>query len=233
MIASLCKRQYVTFISSNRRHLFSKHFATQGSRQFQAIKNRDQSPKPVIEKPERQKPHFENEKYMKLRFENLRQQNKALYPHKFEASMTVESFVKKFDHLKPSEIVKDEIVRVTGRIFSVRIAGRKLRFLDLHQNEARVQIKADVKEYNQEFEKFEKDFDVVRRGDIVGVSGFPCRTKAGELSIVPTIDGFQILAPSLRILPGVNFTNILRNAFAFVFESVFHSFSVLTVNLVS
>ncbi len=227
MIASLCKRQCVTFISSNR-HLLGKHFATQGSRQFQSIKNRDQSPKPVIEKPERQKPHFENEKYMKLRFENLREQ--ALYPHKFEASMTVESFVKKFDHLKPSEIIKDEIVRVTGRIFSVRIAGRKLRFLDLHQNEARVQIKADVKEYNQEFEKFEKDFDVVRRGDIVGVSGFPCRTKAGELSIVPTIDGFQILAPSLRILPGVNFTNNLREAF--VFESVFHSFSVLTVSLV-
>ena len=206
MIASLFKRQYLTFVSSNRL-LLSQHFATQSSRQFQAIKDRDQSQKPDKEKQERQKPQFENEKYMKLRFENLREQNKPLYPHKFETSMTVEDLVKKFDHLKPSEIIKYEIVHVTGRIFSVRIAGRKLRFLDLHQNEARVQIKADVKEYNQEFEKFERDFDVVRRGDIVGVSGFPCRTKTGELSIVPTVDGFQILAPSLRILPGGTLEN--------------------------
>ena len=90
---------------------------------------------------------------------------------------------------------------ISGRIFSIRSSGKRLRFLDLHQNEARVQIKADSKEYDQEFEKFDRDFDTVRRGDVVGVSGFPCRTKTGELSIIPTVGGFQILSPCLRILP--------------------------------
>ena len=146
----------------------------------------------------------ENEKYIKLRFEQLQRQNnksEISYPHKFESTLTVEQFVKKFEHLAAGESSKNEIVKLSGRIFSIRLSGKKLRFLDLHQNESRVQIKADSREYDQSFEKFETDFDVVRRGDVVGVTGYPCRTKMGELSVVPVGSGFEILAPSLRILP--------------------------------
>jgi len=144
---------------------------------------------------------LENEKYKLARFDHFSQMNKKtefFYPHKFKATLTVEQFIQKFEHLKPAETLKNEIVKLSGRIFSIRLSGKKLRFIDLHQNESRVQIKADSREYGG---AFETDFDVVRRGDIVGVTGYPCRTKMGELSIVPVASGFEILAPSLRNLP--------------------------------
>lgn len=46
---------------------------------------------------------------------------------------------------------------------------------------------------------FEAIHDIFRRGDIVGVTGFPCRTKKGELSISPR--SMQLLAPNLHQLP--------------------------------
>ena len=81
------------------------------------------------------------------------------------------------------------------------LSNVKKVFQYLSQNESRVQIKADSREYDQDFEKFDRDFDAVRRGDIVGITGYPSRTKMGELSIVPVGSGFKILAPSLRIIP--------------------------------
>jgi hypothetical protein len=53
---------------------------------------------------------LQNEKYMKLRFENFAQMKNAdaLYPHKYENSMSVEEFVKKFEHLQPTEIDKNQ-----------------------------------------------------------------------------------------------------------------------------
>ena len=197
MIASVLNRHFSQKLFSFNK-LNSKHFSVKFAANFHVEK---------IDEKKKSEKISENEKYMKHRFEHFFAKNEKLkktdllYPHKFENTLTVEEFVKKFDHLKPSESLKDEMVNISGRIFSIRISGKKLRFLDLHQNEARVQIKADSKEYDQEFEKFEIDFEVVRRGDVVGVTGFPCRTKMGELSIVPVNDGFKILAPSLRILP--------------------------------
>eukprot|EP01098_Paradermamoeba_levis_P012634 TRINITY_DN5564_c0_g1_i1.p1 TRINITY_DN5564_c0_g1~~TRINITY_DN5564_c0_g1_i1.p1 ORF type:complete len:429 (+),score=104.14 TRINITY_DN5564_c0_g1_i1:526-1812(+) len=44
---------------------------------------------------------------------------------------------------------------------------------------------ADMKFYSDE-ESFSKINNAIRRGDIVGVKGFPAKTKVGELSIVPT-----------------------------------------------
>lgn len=42
--------------------------------------------------------------------------------------------------------------------------------------------------------------DIIRRGDIIGVTGFPSRTKMGELSL--TISKIDLLAPCLHQLPG-------------------------------
>jgi lysyl-tRNA synthetase class 2 len=50
---------------------------------------------------------------------------------------------------------------------------------------------------------FERVHSLIRRGDIIGVSGSPCRTKAGELSIAPGI--IKLLAPSLHMLPKAHF----------------------------
>lgn len=43
----------------------------------------------------------------------------------------------------------------------------------------------------------------VRRGDIVGVTGHPGKTKKGELSIVPT--EMIVLSPCLHMLPHLHY----------------------------
>ena len=48
-------------------------------------------------------------------------------------------------------------------------------------------------------EEFAKIISEIRRGDIVGVKGFPGKTKKGELSIMPT--EMQVLSPCLHMLP--------------------------------
>ena len=52
-------------------------------------------------------------------------------------------------------------------------------------------------------DKFVDTHAVFRRGDIVGITGFPGRTKNGELSIRPK--SIQLLAPNLHQLPTQHF----------------------------
>lgn len=42
--------------------------------------------------------------------------------------------------------------------------------------------------------------NLIRRGDIIGVTGKPSRTKTGELSL--SISSIQLLSPCLHQLPG-------------------------------
>jgi len=61
---------------------------------------------------------------------------------------------------------------------------------------------ATVNNYDGE-EKFYADNERIRRGDIVGVEGHPCRTKTGELSILPK--KIALLTPCLHMLPHLHF----------------------------
>ena len=49
-------------------------------------------------------------------------------------------------------------------------------------------------------EEFAQDNDLIRRGDIIGATGLPSRTKMGELSLSAT--KVQLLSPCLHQLPG-------------------------------
>ena len=48
-------------------------------------------------------------------------------------------------------------------------------------------------------EEFTELHNSVKRGDIVGVEGFPGKSRNGELSIFPA--GLQVLSPCLHMLP--------------------------------
>jgi lysyl-tRNA synthetase class 2 len=52
-------------------------------------------------------------------------------------------------------------------------------------------------------EDFEKVHSRIRRGDIVGIVGKPCKTKRGELSIVPT--DFKLLSACLHPMPHLHY----------------------------
>lgn len=76
--------------------------------------------------------------------------------------MTVAEFLSKFSSLDPSDVRTEEIISLSGRVFSTRSAGKSLMFLDLHQDESKVQIKADVRHYGKNPDDFMKDLREIR-----------------------------------------------------------------------
>lgn len=58
-------------------------------------------------------------------------------------------------------------------------------------------------QYAPDPEKFIDDHSLFRRGDIIGLTGSPLRTKSGELSISPV--SMTLLTPNLHMLPTSHF----------------------------
>lgn len=116
------------------------------------------------------------------------------YPHKFKVTSSIPNFLVKYAHLEKGEVLRDDVVSVAGRVSSKRSSGKNLYFYDLRADGAKMQVFCDRKE--------DSGFEVhmmLRRGDIIGCTGFPTRTKTGELSIIPT--SCQLLSPCLHMLP--------------------------------
>jgi lysyl-tRNA synthetase, class II len=121
------------------------------------------------------------------------------YPHKWVTTHTIPAYVKQYDPIcvVNSEFL-EENVSVAGRISSIRELSSKLIFYDLVAENFKVQIFFNAGLYNDD-EQFETLVQLIKRGDIVGISGKPGRTKTGELSISPT--KMRLLSPCLHMLP--------------------------------
>lgn len=87
---------------------------------------------------------------------------------------------------------------MAGRILSKRGQG-KLMFYDLHADGCKIQIMSDLSQYEGGEEAFRVIHTLIKRGDIVGVNGFPGKSKKGELSIFPT--KMTLLSACLHMLP--------------------------------
>ncbi len=125
----------------------------------------------------------------------------SVYPHKYHVEMSMTHYIEKYSNLL-NEQVSDDVVTIAGRCYSKRAMGQKLRFLDLRGESQKVQVMATAKFYKSE-EEFTKIIDRVKLGDIIGVRGQPCRTKAGELSIRPI--EITILTPCLHQMPHMHY----------------------------
>lgn len=123
------------------------------------------------------------------------------YPHKFQVEMSLPEFIEKFEKLEIGERLDDQVISVAGRIHNKRDSGAKLRFYDLHGEGVKVQIMAALQD--NEGEDYTEIHDLLRRGDVVGVTGVPGKTKRGELSIFPK--KVTLLSPCLRMLPKANY----------------------------
>lgn len=104
------------------------------------------------------------------------------YPHTYKISCTVQEYVEKYEYLKNSETEERVTEKVAGRILTIRKASSKLYFLDLQSDGAKLQVKVNQQMYDNK-EMFAAELSKYRRGDIIGIEGFPSRTKSGELSI--------------------------------------------------
>ncbi len=116
------------------------------------------------------------------------------YPHRFERTHTTSDIHQGFGELARGEESQQE-VRAAGRVMAIRRHGH-LTFLDLEDISGRIQICLRRNVLGPAF----RDLDnALTRGDILGVTGRPFRTRSGELSVLA--EQAISLARCLRPLP--------------------------------
>ncbi|KAL2925726.1 Lysine--tRNA ligase, partial [Bienertia sinuspersici] len=111
----------------------------------------------------------------------------------FEALMTIAEYTDKYGELNNGEYLEDVPVSLTGKITNKRPSSSKLVFYDLHDNGAKVQVVADARKSELEKSEFTKFHSSMTLNNIIGVTGFPGKTKRGVLSIFSK--SFVVLSP--------------------------------------
>jgi lysyl-tRNA synthetase class 2 len=115
---------------------------------------------------------------------------------KWDRADTLEDIRERFGHLQPDEAARDARVRTAGRLMTLRRQG-KATFADLADESGRMQLYFQINEVG------EKDYEFLKKwvdtGDWIGVAGYPCRTRRGELTILAA--EFKLLCKALRPLP--------------------------------
>ncbi|ESK89932.1 lysyl-trna synthetase [Moniliophthora roreri MCA 2997] len=132
-------------------------------------------------------------------------QNPNPYPHKFHVTRSITSYIDVYglEGKIPKGTKLDGVTEsLSGRVHNIRASGSKLVFYDLHAEGKKVQIMATLQDAKDP-ETFLETHEIFRRGDVVGVTGTPSRTKLGELSI--TASTMTLLAPNLHQLPSSHF----------------------------
>ena len=118
------------------------------------------------------------------------------YPRKFDYSHTLGRIRTAFDASSAEELhEKKEVVRVCGRIMSMRPQG-KAGFLDISDGDHRLQVYVRKDTVGAENFNLFRLFDI---GDIVGAEGVIFRTRTNELTVAATC--VHHLAKNLLPLP--------------------------------
>jgi lysyl-tRNA synthetase, class II len=140
--------------------------------------------------------------------------NEERFPNDFKSTVTVPYFRETWAHLADEQVDNAIRISLTGRIDNKRLASKSLIFLDV-DGDTMTKDPADFQKLNHFQLLLSKnayqadqvygalDFNSIRntvnRGDLIGVVGYPHRTKRGELSILCL--GIRILAPCLHEIP--------------------------------
>ena len=159
------------------------------------------NPKPAAEKKDDEE-DVDPTKYFENRLavvQKAEESGNTFYPHKFEVMYSLPQFIEKYSFCKDGEHLTEEIVTIAGRVMLKRASGKKLFFYTLQQDGKQLQVMASEAEYEGGADAFQEAYNTVRRGDIIGIKGFPGRSKRGELSIFPR--SIKILSPCLHMLP--------------------------------
>lgn len=118
----------------------------------------------------------------------------ACYPYAFDRTASVADFRERFDGVDHEPA--DERIRLAGRLYTIRNHGKTV-FADLGDETGRVQLYIRRNDIGEE--TFAQFVGGVDRGDFIGVSGRPFRTRVGELSV--WVDDLVLLCKSLIDLP--------------------------------
>ncbi len=121
--------------------------------------------------------------------------HKLPYGHGFNRSDNSATLAEKYGALEPGEAKEDVTVTLGGRINSRRGHG-KVMFMDLIDLQGRVQLYFQINTLGEESYKM---LSLVDLGDMMTVSGYPFRTKRGELSVHVT--SWNVAAKALQPPP--------------------------------
>lgn len=130
------------------------------------------------------------------------------YPHKFQVTDDLRQFLTQYDYLKKGEQLPEKEVRIAGRIYTKRSSGSKLVFYDIRAEGVKVQVACQAQHVAASAKPFADQHEPLRRGDIIGIVGFPGRTSPknrddGELSIFAT--EVILLSPCLHQIPSEHY----------------------------
>ncbi|MCT7398094.1 lysine--tRNA ligase [Eubacterium sp. LFL-14] len=104
-------------------------------------------------------------------------------------------------HDEEGKLIREDskLVSIAGRIMLKRVMG-KASFCNVQDRDGNIQVYVARNDISKEepWEEY-KDFKKMDIGDIVGVKGYPFKTKTGEMSIHAT--EVTLLTKSLQILP--------------------------------
>ena len=129
--------------------------------------------------------------------ESLRDMGVNPYPYRYDKELSSAKIKEKYDSaLKAGEVLENEKVSTAGRIMSIRDHG-KSAFFHLKDQDGRIQ--AYIRKNSVGSEKYEIFKKFVNVGDIVGIKGFPFKSKTGELTIF--VEDFELLSKAIRPLP--------------------------------
>ncbi|XP_073019733.1 uncharacterized protein [Primulina eburnea] len=116
----------------------------------------------------------------------------------YKPTLTIHEYIERYKSLNSGDHLKDVEERIAGRLMNKRSSSSKLFFYDLHGGGAKVQVMADARESDLNEEEFCKFHSSIKRGDNVGIIGFPGKSKRGELSIFPKT--FIVLSQCLHMM---------------------------------
>lgn len=125
----------------------------------------------------------------------LREKGINPYPYSYERNAQAAKVKADFEALKPGEKAEDKILKLAGRVMTLRSMGKAV-FFNLEDMTGPIQVYVRLEELP---EAQRAAFDLTDLGDIVGVEGFPFRTQKGELSI--WAKSYAMLTKSLEPLP--------------------------------
>eukprot|EP01060_Flectonema_neradi_P024707 TRINITY_DN335_c0_g1_i2.p1 TRINITY_DN335_c0_g1~~TRINITY_DN335_c0_g1_i2.p1 ORF type:complete len:593 (+),score=157.30 TRINITY_DN335_c0_g1_i2:49-1827(+) len=126
-------------------------------------------------------------------------EQKDAYPHKYPVTKTFAEFIATYgEKVKDGEQATGARESIAGRINSIRTG--KTCFIDLIGNGNSLQV-AVVKgvAFKGDDAKFTEVTKMVKRGDVIGVTGVPGRSRTGELSVFA--EDITLLTPCLKMLP--------------------------------
>ncbi|KAI9762446.1 MAG: lysyl-tRNA synthetase [Chaenotheca gracillima] len=165
-------------------------------------------PKPVKKgNVEAEESNLTPNQYFEIRSRNINKLRQTKdpnpYPHKFQVTTDLRDFLKQYESIKTGEQLQDIEIRLGGRIYTKRSSGSKLMFYDVRAEGVKIQVMCQSQEAAGDV-PFEAQHEHLRRGDIIGIIGYPGRTNPktraeGELSIFAR--EVILLTPCLHQLP--------------------------------